>query len=87
MAAQHSGRSEFKVALEVKMDELGLTPEEQRRLAIIVGPRYDWDSRRLRLVAERYPSRVENQRYLVYLLENLLLEARGGRPHEQLASE
>jgi len=38
--------------------------------------RYDKQARQLKLVSNRFPNRIENKRYLVYLLENLLAEAR-----------
>lgn len=76
---EQSKVGDFKVSLHVKMQDLGLTLEEEARLLVLVGPRYDRKKREIKLVSDRFPSRVENKRYLVYLLENLLLEARKKR--------
>jgi hypothetical protein len=38
--------------------------------------RYNSGRNEITLVADRFPSRIENKRYLVLLLENLLAEAR-----------
>ena len=45
-------------------------------MAVLVGPRYNWKTGEVKLVAEKFPNRIENKRYLIFLLENLLLEAR-----------
>ncbi|CAM9800996.1 unnamed protein product [Ectocarpus sp. 13 AM-2016] len=68
--------AEFKVELRVPVPLLGLAPAEEERLIQIVGPRYLERQQVLRLVSDRFPNRIDNKRYLVHLLENILVEAR-----------
>ncbi|CAM9653765.1 unnamed protein product [Pylaiella littoralis] len=68
--------AEFKVELTVPVPELGLSASEEERLIQIVGPRYRENRQVLRLVSDRFPNRIDNKRYLVHLLENILVEAR-----------
>ena len=60
----------------MNMSDLGLSEHEVQRMAVLVGPRYNWKTGEVKLVAEKFPNRIENKRYLIFLLENLLLEAR-----------
>ncbi|CAM9346690.1 unnamed protein product [Choristocarpus tenellus] len=68
--------AEFKVELKVVVDELGLPSPQKDRLKMLVGPRYNPSKDELRLISERFPNRIDNKRYLVTLLEKLVLEAR-----------
>jgi hypothetical protein len=51
------------------------------RLAHLTGPRFDAARGVLTLTAERFPSRTENRRYLVYQLE--LLKQAASEPDEE----
>jgi hypothetical protein len=42
----------------------------------MVGPRYNQGRHEIKLTASRFTNRVENKRYLVYLLEQLVAEAK-----------
>lgn len=42
----------------------------------MVGSRYNPAKREVKLTAERFPSRIENKRYLVVVLEKLLAETK-----------
>ena len=68
--------ADFKVSLMVKTDDLGLNEEELRIFQRMVGPRYNPGRKEVKLTCKRFPNRIENKRYLVYLLETLLAEAR-----------
>jgi small subunit ribosomal protein S35 len=61
---------------QVNVSDLGLTSAEQSVLRRLVGKRYNPGRNEITLVADQFPSRVENKKYLVLLLENLCSEAR-----------
>ena len=42
----------------------------------MVGPRVNLGRKELKLTCEQFPNRVENKRYVTFLLERLLAEAR-----------
>jgi hypothetical protein len=42
----------------------------------MVGKRYNVGRREVKLTAERFPNRIENKRYLILLLESLILESK-----------
>ena len=44
--------------------------------ARLVGNRYRPGSREVKLTYDRFPNRIENKRYLIIILENLILEAK-----------
>ena len=51
--------------------------DEERRIFIeMVGKRYNVGRREVKLTAERFPNRIENKRYLILLLESLILESK-----------
>lgn len=60
------------------MKDLGLSSQEIRILKEMVGPRYKdtHDGGKLTLTCDRFPNRIENKRYIIYLLESLLAETR-----------
>jgi hypothetical protein len=62
---------EYKVKVSVHADDLGLDDLARAKLAYLAGPRFDGPTRTLTLTAERFPSRVENRRYLVHQLQLL----------------
>ncbi|CAM9103467.1 unnamed protein product [Phaeothamnion confervicola] len=66
----------FKVTVQVYLDDLGLSPAAEARLHALVSNRLGVESRELTLTTQRFPNRVDNKRYLTYLLEELLLEAK-----------
>jgi len=68
--------ADYKVALLVKVEEMGLTAEQTKIFIEMVGPRYNTGKRIVKLTATRFPNRLENKKYLIYLLERLAIEAR-----------
>lgn len=42
----------------------------------MVGKRFSPGSRIVKLVSETFPNRMENKKYLIYLLEKLILESK-----------
>ncbi len=42
----------------------------------MVGSRYNVGKKEIKLTCERFPNRIENKRYLVLLLENLVGECK-----------
>ena len=58
------------------MDNLGLTDEEKKIFCHMVGPRFLSGSREVRLITSKFTNRIENKRYLIYLLENLISESK-----------
>ncbi len=55
---------------------MNLSKQELDIFRALVGERYNNGKRELRLVARRFPNKIENKRYLIYQLERLLEEAR-----------
>ena len=58
------------------MSNLGLNNQERAVLIRMLGPRYIVGSQIVRLVSTRFPNRLENRKYNIMLLEQLLAEAR-----------
>jgi hypothetical protein len=42
----------------------------------MVGPRYNRSKKEVKLTTTRFPNRIENKKYLIYLLEDLIREAK-----------
>ena len=53
-----------------------MAKNEEYILIRMLAKRFNIGNREIRLVSERFPNRIENKRYLVYLLENLVREAK-----------
>jgi len=68
--------ADFKVAMSVSVDDLGLSDSELSVFLQMVGPRFNTGKRTVKLTSDRFPHRIENKRFLVVLLEKLLAEAR-----------
>mmetsp|Transcript_36235 Transcript_36235/g.47788 ORF Transcript_36235/g.47788 Transcript_36235/m.47788 type:complete len:195 (+) Transcript_36235:1-585(+) len=77
--------AEFKVTMQVSAKDLNLSDVALDNLKEMVGPRFNEEKQELKLVCNRFYNRIENKRYLVYLLENLLLEAR--KTEQQVATD
>lgn len=58
------------------MKDLGLAAEEEAIFKEMVGKRYNQGRKEVKLTCNSFPNRIENKRYLVTLLENLVAEAR-----------
>ena len=48
--------------MTVSIKDLDLKPVEEARLAVLAGPRYKSETKKLVLTAEKFPNRVENKR-------------------------
>jgi hypothetical protein len=68
--------ADYKVALQVNTKDLGLNEDELKIFLLMVGPRFNQGKREVKLTTDRFPNRIENKRYLIMLLENLLLETK-----------
>eukprot|EP00638_Chattonella_subsalsa_P004401 CAMPEP_0117769192 /NCGR_PEP_ID=MMETSP0947-20121206/22874_1 /TAXON_ID=44440 /ORGANISM="Chattonella subsalsa, Strain CCMP2191" /LENGTH=71 /DNA_ID=CAMNT_0005593617 /DNA_START=283 /DNA_END=498 /DNA_ORIENTATION=+ len=71
--------------MQVSAKDLNLSDVALDNLKEMVGPRFNEEKQELKLVCNRFYNRIENKRYLVYLLENLLLEAR--KTEQQVATD
>lgn len=58
------------------MKHLNLTPNESAILIEMLGSRYNVGNQEIKLTASRFNNRLENKKYLTFLLENLLLESK-----------
>lgn len=67
---------DFKVALTVSIDELNLNDIEKSIFMKMMGPRFNPGKREIKLTGNKFPNRIENKRYLIVLLENLLNEVK-----------
>lgn len=65
-----------KVRLTVRVKELGLPVICAQKLVLMAGSRYNFNNDVLTLTTERYPTRKQNGRYLMDLLETLVEEAK-----------
>jgi hypothetical protein len=68
--------ADFKVIVKVNVKDLDLTPNQTKIFIEMLGPRYNVGNQEAKLTAARFNNRVENKRYLLFLLENLLLETK-----------
>lgn len=68
--------ADFKVAVVVALADLQLSHIEQDIFIEMVGPRFNQGKRLVRLTADRFSNRIENKKYLIYVLEKLLLESK-----------
>lgn len=65
-----------KVILMIRLKDLNLTPEQERKLKLLVGKRYNSITETLKLTTVRYATREQNRQYLVNLLHDLIQEAK-----------
>jgi hypothetical protein len=68
--------ADYKVGLVVKINDLNLNKMEAAVFKEMVGPRFNQGKGEVRLTGEKFPNRLENRKYLIYLLENLLADSR-----------
>lgn len=58
------------------MKDMPLSPEEKKIFIALLGPRYNVGGQRFKLTCERFQSRPENSKYIIFMLETLLADAR-----------
>ena len=74
----------FKVALNVKIDDLNLSKEESEIFIALVGKRYKHNNRECRITCDRFANRIENKKYATIILERLVAESKRIRECELL---
>ena len=60
----------------MKVNDLKLSKWEEKILIEMVGKRFNVGRREITLITERFPNRIENKKYLIFLLEKLVSETR-----------
>jgi small subunit ribosomal protein S35 len=60
----------------VFVHDLGLAKDEQHVFIEMVGKRFNQGKKEVTLTADRFPNRIENKRYLIVVLENLVSESK-----------
>ncbi|KAJ1419694.1 hypothetical protein B484DRAFT_400107 [Ochromonadaceae sp. CCMP2298] len=68
--------ADFKVSMKVLLSDLPFQGEERAIFTRMVGSRLNHGKQELTLVAEVFPNRMENRKFLLVQLERLLLEAK-----------
>jgi Mitochondrial ribosomal subunit protein len=58
------------------VSDLGLSKDEEAIFKEMIGKRYNQGRKEVRLTCNMFPNRIENKRYLITLLENLVAEAK-----------
>lgn len=76
--------ADFKVALNVGIDDLGLTKEELDIFIEIVGPRFNQSKNECRITCDRFTNRIENKKYTIIMLERAVAESKRIRQCELL---
>ena len=66
----------FKVALNVTIDDLNLSKEESDIYIALVGKRYKHGQRECRITCDRFMNRIENKKYATIILERLVAESK-----------
>ena len=62
---------------QANVSDLGFENKTQQAVFLqMVGPRFNQGKNEVRLTAEKFANRLENRKYLVYLLEQLVAEAK-----------
>mmetsp|Transcript_4940 Transcript_4940/g.6688 ORF Transcript_4940/g.6688 Transcript_4940/m.6688 type:complete len:188 (-) Transcript_4940:78-641(-) len=75
--APYIQENEFKITLKVNMADIPLENEVEREMLLqLVGKRYHERTNRLMLTSNKFPSRIENKRYLVDILDRLVISAK-----------
>lgn len=61
---------------QVYLKDLNLSHTERAIFARLVGPRLNVGSGELKLTCTKFPNKLENRKYIILLLENLIAEAK-----------
>ena len=78
---------QYKITLRVNISDLQLDQKSEARLRCLVGPRFNHKTNEIVLKSQRFLNRIHNMQYLVYLLENLVTEAKGENEGEVSVDE
>lgn len=68
--------AEKKVVVQFCPDDLGLTEQQQLKLAKIAGPRYNPETNIIKMSCEMYEHQAQNKRYLGDLVEKMIATAK-----------
>lgn len=68
--------AEKKVVVQFCPADLGLTEQQQSKLAKLAGPRYNPETGIIRMSCEMFEHQAQNKRYLGDLVESLIAEAK-----------
>ncbi|KAG2200374.1 mitochondrial ribosomal subunit protein-domain-containing protein [Mucor mucedo] len=67
---------EKKAVLNVKVSDLKLSATEKHKFLLLSGPRYNVNTEELVMSSERFPHRKQNKKYLLDVLNKLIVEAK-----------
>lgn len=62
--------------IQVYLKDLNLSKNEEKVFVEMVGSRYNVGKQEVKLTTNRFPNRIENKRYITFLLENLVRESK-----------
>ena len=69
--------ADYKIGLVVKIADMGFKSDLERQIFIqMVGPRYNGGRQEVRFTCDKFANRLENKKYVTYLLEKLVAEAK-----------
>jgi len=72
--------AEKKVVVQFCPNDLGLTEQQQSKLAKLAGPRYNPETGIIKMSCEMYEHQAQNKRYLGDLVEKMIAEAKVATP-------
>eukprot|EP01083_Nonionella_stella_P081086 223194_1 len=76
MAPPYVHTNEYKVTLQVNLDNLPLKSDLEKKIfRQIVGARFNEDHNKLKMVSNQFASRIENKRHLCWMLDRIVLNS------------
>lgn len=73
--------AEKKVVVQFCPNDLGLTEQQQSKLAKLAGPRYNPETGIIKMSCEMFEHQAQNKRYLGDLVETMIAEAKVTNEH------
>jgi small subunit ribosomal protein S35 len=74
--------AEKKVVVQFCPNDLGLTEQQQSKLAKLAGSRYNPETNLIKMSCEMFEHQAQNKRYLGDLVEKMITEAKVTLAHE-----
>lgn len=68
--------ADCKVRMQVSLNDLNLSKDESAIFLRMIGTRFNTGNKVVTLISDRFTNRLENKKYLIYLLEDLLVKTR-----------
>lgn len=68
--------AEKKVVVQFCPSDLGLTEQQQMKMAKLVGSRYNPETKIIKMSCEMFEHQAQNKRYLGDLVEKLIVQAK-----------